>query len=219
MSIVAIVGPDGSGKTTHAKLLVDSLGRMGYDATYLRPVFLPFTLLKDSQGTGEREISLPSARRLRHSQYDEAEGGGNVSRLSSFLGQCVMGYAGFLYALIAFVVLSISARTSQVAVCDRYFFQYFFDLYGKRADTVIDVFPRPHITYLIEGDLDLLVPRMRDPSDVSASRAYHIAVLQLYSTISDKYDFVQLDAHSDVNELSEQILAHLVERIGEPNDG
>ena len=106
--IVAIEGLDGSGKTTQSKMLVERLKGAGYNAVYVRPLYAFI---------GEKSISGGiSPRRARIT-------GANIFK------KIALGIAGYLYALACYLKMRLGPGRRRVAVCDRYFYQFFFDLF------------------------------------------------------------------------------------------
>lgn len=178
--IVAIIGPDGCGKTTQADLLVRRLQANGYAASYVRPVYH----LLDLMGL-DRSSILPSPRKSR------------VSKTSNNIFNTVlkffMAIAGIIYAYASFIAIKIQSRTKTI-ICDRYFYQYIYDLFGEFAIHVIKVFPLPDITFFLQCDIDKLYDHMNSQFDATVSRDYYIKVLELLNEIASRYNFQRIDA-------------------------
>ena len=167
---MAIEGVDGCGKTTQAKMLVDRLNKNGYKATYVRPVYvlLNFIRLK------EEDKNSVSPRRARVSE---------ISNKKSIIRKALMGLLGYPYALATYIFMKFYLGRNKIIVCDRYFYQFFFDLFGTQGESAINFFPRLDITFFLDGDLDLFYSRMDNSFDVSVGRNYYAEVITLYRRI------------------------------------
>lgn len=194
---MAIEGVDGSGKTTQAKMLVGRLEKLGYNAVYIRPVYILVSILlrkKDS-------ISV-SPRKMRTSQKD-----------TNLLKVVILGFFGYLYAFTSYLYIRFCLSRGKIVVCDRYFYQFFFDLFGDFAERVIRLFPKPDVTFLLDGELDVFYSRMSDSFDVEVSREYYSKVIEFYRKLAKKYGFIKINAHLKKEEISEIIFKHLMERM------
>ena len=195
--IVAIEGIDGCGKTTQAKILVQKLQQKGYKAIYVQPALL---LIR----------RLPfSPRRSRAFQF----GGSTKSSAKKTLvkkGLFIMGiFVGYLYALVSFWCIVHLARKN-IVVCDRFFYQFFFDLLGSMAEKVVRIFPKPQATFFLDVDLDILYLRMTDPFDVNVSRDYYKELIEMYRRLSARYNFVRIPANLGKETINDLIFKTLV---------
>ena len=206
MPIVAVIGIDGCGKTTQAKMLVSNLKNSGYDAKYVKSEFLLLDLLK---GFGEEKvISRLSPRKEQNKNTTKKnEGTSNPKR-------ALFGILGYLYALTTYLVILYHSRKKKIIVCDRFFYQFFYNLFEKRANLVIDLFPKADITFLLEGNLEILYSRMNDPSDKSTSTNYYTDVEEMFEKVSDKYDFVRVDASVNAEQIGKELLQRVVNACG-----
>lgn len=181
MVIAAIIGPDGCGKTTQSKMLVDRLKSNGFETMYIRPVYVLMNLIRMKEG----DENLVSPRRARVSE--------SSNKKLYTLRRASMVFSGYPYALTTYLFMRMNYR-NKIIICDRYFYQFFFDLFGDLSEKVIEIFPKPDIAFFLDGDLDFLYSRMDDAFDVSVDRDYYIAVINLYRRISQKYGFIRIDA-------------------------
>ncbi len=206
MPIVAVVGIDGCGKTTQAKMLVSSLRSMGYDAEYVRSEFLLLELLN---GFGEEKVmSRLSPRKARNRNTAQENGRSSNAR------RAVIGLLGYLYALTTYLVIAFQSSRKKIVVCDRYFLQFFYNLFGRRADLAIDLFPKADITFFLEGSLEILYSRMRDPSDKSTSTSYYTDVEEMFEEVSKKYGFIRVDASVNADLIGKELLQKVVDACG-----
>ena len=145
--IIAIEGLDGSGKTTQARLLVERLNAGGHQARYIRPLFI---FMKEDSAS-ERI----SPRRAR-------VGGSNIFK------RVALGMAGYLYALACYFKMRFGMGKGKLIICDRYFYQFFLDLFGRSGVRVAAMFPRPDMVFFLDAELDILYSRMTNPFIASA---------------------------------------------------
>ena len=200
--IVAIEGVDGCGKTTQAKMLVDRLRKEGYKAMHVQPVFILLNVLTRSKGNG---VSLISPRKARTSQRSDPDNHGK----RFFSKNIFMSLLGYPYALATYIFMKLHWR-NKIVICDRYFYQFFFDLLGNRSEKIAKFFPKPDITFFLDGDLDLFYSRMDSSFDASVGRDYYTEVLNLYRRISPKYSFIRVDANLNKEAINDVIFMHLI---------
>ena len=197
---MAIEGVDGCGKTTQARMLVDRLKKNGYETLYVRPVYVLLDLIR----LREEDKNLVSPRRARVS--------GISNKKSSDMRKALMGLLGYFYALTTYMFMQFRCR-NKIIVCDRYFYQFFFDLFGGRSENIIKVFPKPDIVFFLDGDLDIFYSRMDDSFDVSVGVDYYTDVLNLYRRISQKYGFIQIDANLNREAINDVMFMHLTKEM------
>lgn len=196
MVIVAIVGPDGCGKTTQSEMLVDRLKRNSYEAMYVRPIYILMNLIRFVGGC-ENSVSPRIARVTQ-----------NSNKKSSTIKRPLSGLLGYPYAIITYLFMKIRYR-NKIVVCDRYYYQFFYDLFGDLSEKVIGIFPRPNIAFFLDGDLDLFYSRMDESFDATVSRDYYIGVLNLYRRVSKKYGFIRIDANLSKEAINDIMLLSL----------
>ena len=205
---MAIEGIDGCGKTTQAKKLVDRLRKNGYEAMYVQPVLILLNNITRSKGNDVALISPRKARTSQMSNYDK-------HRKGFFSKKLFMTLLGYPYALATYIFMKFYLSKNKIVVCDRYFYQFFFDLFGNRSEKVIRFFPRPDIAFFLDGDLNLFYSRMDNLFDASVDRDYYTEVLNLYRKASQKYGFIQIDAKLNkeaINDLMFMRLNHYLKK-------
>ena len=174
-------------------MLVERLRMEGYETTYVRPIYV---LLNSIRLGGEYKNSV-SPRRARAS-----------NKKSSILQRTVMGLFGYPYAITTYIYMKLTSK-DKIIVCDRYFYQFFFDLFGEISEKVIRIFPKSDITFFLDGDLDLFYSRMDNSFDTSVDRNYYAEVLNLYRRISQRYGFIRIDANLDKEVINDLIFMRL----------
>jgi thymidylate kinase len=203
---VAIEGIDGCGKTTQAKMLVDRLKKEGHKAMYVQPIFVLLNILTRSKGN---DVALISPRETRTSQMSDSD-----KRGKRFLSKKLfMSLLGYPYAVATYIFMKFTGR-NKIIICDRYFYQFFFDLFGDWSENIIKFFPKPDITFFLDGDLDFFYSRMDDSFDAHVSKDYYSEVINLYRKIFKKYGFIQIDAKLKRVVINNIISMHLTKEIG-----
>ena len=201
MTIVAIIGCDGCGKTTQAKMIVDKLRKEGQEAIYVRPVFL---LLNALFRKDEDSFSI-SPRKIRVSQYSSTKNNG------SFIKKMFLVLAGYFYGITTYAFMKFLSK-NKIVVCDRYFYQFFFDLYGNSSKKIIRIFPKPDIAFFLRGNLEIFYSRM-EASDSGVDKKYYGDIISMYEELSEKYGFVQIDAHLNKEAISDIVFMHLTKEM------
>ena len=123
-----------------------------------------------------------------------------------------MGLISYPYALATYIFMNFTGR-GKIIICDRYFYQFFFDLFGNWSENIIKIFPRPDIAFFLYGDLDLFYSRMDNSFDAAVGRDYYMDVLNLYRRISKKYGFIQIDAKLNKEAINDIIFMHLTKEM------
>ena len=206
MVIIAIVGIDGCGKTTQAKMLVDRLKKNGYETTYVEPVFVLLNIL---QRLKKSNNTLISPRVISTSLMDDS----NEKKNSFFIKRLFSGLLGYPYAVASYFFMKFYLSRNKIVVCDRYFYQFFFDLFGDWSENIIKIFPRPDITFFLDGDLDLFYARMDSSFDASVGRDYYTKVINLYRRISQKYGFISIDASLNKEAINDIMFMHITKEM------
>ena len=190
---IAIVGPDGSGKTTQAELLVERLQAAGYDAQYVHALYY----LSDS---------IPYAARLRRRigpRRTRTQDSGAYGPL--YLARRVLfGAVGFWFALLTIGLVSVESRdTNRVVVFDRYYHQFFYDVYGPSSILLARLLPQPWRTIYLDADLTTVQTRMVTV-DRTVDAEYYTTVIALYDKcVSDEW--LSFGVEPPIETLHEQI--------------
>jgi thymidylate kinase len=199
--IIAIEGPDGCGKTTQAKMLFERLEKEGYSVRYVRPLYAIFCVFPKNKAT---YLNFLSPRKLGTTSVTKM---GN--RLYSIL-RIFLSLIGLSYAFLIYMYLKTSNK-NRIIICDRYFYQFLFDLFGNLSEKIVKAFPKPTITFFLDGELDVIRSRM-SLLDSLASLKYYAKVINFYRRIAKACNFVRIDATLKKDEINE-IIFNIVREV------
>ena len=173
---------------------------------YVQPVFILLNILTRSKGN---DVAPISPRKTRTSQMSDL----HKPRKIIFSRKLFINLLGYPYALATYIFMKFHLSRNKIVVCDRYFYQFFFDLFGNWSENIINFFPRPDITFFLDGNLELFYSRMDNSFDASVGRDYYMGVLNLYRRISQKYSFIQIDANLYKEAINDIIFMHLIKEM------
>ncbi|MFB6235796.1 MAG: dTMP kinase [Halopenitus sp.] len=187
--LIAIEGVDGSGKSTQAEALHAALNEEGYNVVTIQPMYelvdvLPIDL--------EQYVS---PRRSATGSPDESSKQERASIL--------MILASFVYSLLSVLWIRIVYRKT-VVVCDRYFYQMFFDVLGMNARRLAAVFPPPDITIVLDIDINDSFDRL-DQFDSQVQREYYEQVAEYYRSLSTPGSVEIVRAENSIDGIHERI--------------
>lgn len=204
--IVAIIGPDGCGKTTQAKMLVDRLKKNEYDTLYVHIYDVLSDVITPLKKAGLNRIG---PRKFREPQSN-SHGKSSMRKALTRLFACMLGY---LYALATYIYIRTVLSRNRIVVCDRYFYQFLFDLFGNSGEKVVRIFPKPDITFILDGDLEVFYSRMTDTLDRNIGKDYYVGLIGLYNRLAEDLNFVKIDTTLDKEVVNDLILKHLLNHL------
>ncbi|MEH1101827.1 dTMP kinase [Micromonospora sp. CPCC 205561] len=191
---VALIGIDGSGKTTQARQLADALTAAGRPATYHR-------------NAGGRRWLGRLAHRLGRPDAQRLVGRGGLLAVES-----VLRWLAIAAALLACLA------TGRVAVMDRYSACQYASIRahgGQRWERLARVgyrmFPRPQVTFLLAVDPAEAYRRIEQRGTDHESMGYLAAADAAYRSLPEYPTFVVVDAGRPPEEVSRQIRDHLAD--------
>ncbi|RKN42047.1 thymidylate kinase [Micromonospora endolithica] len=189
---VALIGIDGSGKTTQAHRLAEALTQAGHPATYHRNAGGRRWL-----GRVANRLGRPDAQRL-------------VGRQGMLAVESVLRWLAIAAALLR------SLATGRVAVMDRYSACQYASIRahgGQRWERLARlgyrVFPPPQVTFLLAVDPAEAYRRIEQRGTDHESMAYLTAADTAYRTLPECPSFVLVDAGRPADEVARQIEDHL----------
>ena len=209
MRIVSIEGCDGSGKTTQAGLLVARMRKEGFRAIYIRPVFLILDYLPWIMSEGGASVVSPRRARVSHVSASQRN-----KRYLGVMKRLLLAMGGYPYALTIYLFMRFYLSRGNIIVCDRYFYQFFYDLYGAKCKHIIKFFPRADTVFFLDGDPEVLFARMNDTLDKTVDMAYYTKVVDIYRELAERYSFICIDASLDEQSINDSIHEHLMKSIG-----
>lgn len=192
---VAIVGPDGSGKTTQARLLVERLQAAGYEAEYVHALYYLSDLLPESDRL-RRRVGPRKTRTHTRSTH----GGSYLAR------RLLFGWLGYWFAVVTILFVSVRFR-NRIVVFDRYYQQFFYDVYGPAAVPLAHALPQPWRTVHLDADLDTVRARL-DAVDRTADEQYYVRAIDVYDACATD-DWLRLRAETPITALHERIFEDL----------
>lgn len=192
---MALVGIDGSGKTTQGRRLADTLTGLGIPATYW-------------QNAGGRRWFGRLARRLGRRDAQRLLG-----RDGMLLAESVLRWLAIARALAR------SRLTGRVAVMDRYAVCQYASIrthgggprWERLARFAYRVFPPPDVTFLLAVTPDEAYRRIEARGTDHESLDYLSAGVAAYRSVPEFAGFVLVDANRPPDEVAAAILAGLRE--------
>jgi len=199
---IALVGIDGSGKTTQAHRLADELAAEGLPAVYRR------------NAGGRRWFGRLAARLGRGDDAEDLLG-----RRTMLVVESVLRWLAILRTLLR------RAVTGEIAVMDRYSFCQYASLRARhaapaaerRARLAYRLFPPPDVTFLLATDPQVAHDRIETRGYDHESTDYLTAAADAYRSLPEYPGFVVIDANGTPDEVAAAIRARLP--LPRPVDG
>ncbi len=189
---VALIGIDGSGKTTQAHRLAEALTGAGYPATYHR------------NAGGRRWLGRVASRLGR------PDAQGLLGRDGMLVLESVLRWLAIAMALLG------NLLTGRVAVMDRYAACQYASLQahgGRRWERLVRaayrLFPRPQVTFLLTVDPAEAYRRIERRGTDHESLGYLTAADLAYRTLPEYPTFVLVDGNRPADEVAREIRGHL----------
>ncbi|GIJ80818.1 thymidylate kinase [Micromonospora phaseoli] len=189
---VALIGIDGSGKTTQAYRLAEALNAAGHPATYHR-------------NAGGRRWLGRAAQRL-----GRPDAQGLVGRDGMLLVESLLRWLAIAMTLLG------SLFSGRVAVMDRYAACQYASLRahgGHRWERLVRaayrIFPRPQVTFLLTVDPGEAYRRIERRGTDHESLDYLSAADRAYRALPEHPTFVPVDGDRPAEEIAREIRGHL----------
>jgi dTMP kinase len=196
---VALVGIDGSGKTTQARLLATALAAQGLPATYRR------------NAGGRRWFGrLATALGRRDGEH-------LLGRKAMLFVESVLRWGAILRTLLRRRV------TGEISVMDRYAVCQYASIRAhaknprperlnraeRRARLAYRVFPSPDVTFLLAVDPAVAYDRIERRGYDHEEMSYLHAATAAYEALPEHAGFVVVDANGTPEQVQQALLAHL----------
>lgn len=199
---IALVGVDGSGKTTQAHRLAELLQATGVPATYC-------------QNAGGRRWFTHLAHRLGRRDAQRLLG-----RNGMLLVELVLRWLAIARALAR------SAVRRRVAIMDRYAVCQYASIrahgggnrWERLARWLYRTFPAPDVTFLLSVDPERAYERIEARGTDHERLTYLLAAEAAYRHLPECSSFVTIDASGTPDEVSRSIAAHLAPRLAPRQD-
>jgi dTMP kinase len=193
---VALVGIDGSGKTTQAHLLADALAARGRPAAYRR------------NAGGRRWFGRLAAALGRRDAEDL------LGRRSMLVIESLLRWLAILRTLLR------RRMTGEIAVMDRYAVCQYASLRAhgakpaaeRRARLAYWLFPRPDVTFLLAVDPAVAYQRIESRGYDHEELSFLRAAAAAYRSLPEYEDFVVIDANGNPAEVADTVLGAAVRR-------
>jgi dTMP kinase len=190
---IALIGIDGSGKTTQGHRLADLLDTTGLPASYW-------------QNAGGRRWFSRLARHLGRRDAQRLLG-----RNGMLLVELVLRWLAIARALLR------SAVRGRIAIMDRYAVcQYASirahgggDRWERLARALYRIFPAPDVTFLLAVDPERAYERIKVRGTDYEPLPYLVAADAAYRSLPERPSFVAINANGTPDEVSVAIAAHL----------
>jgi dTMP kinase len=191
---IALVGIDGSGKTTQAHRLADDLAAEGLRAAYRR------------NAGGRRWFGRLAARLGRGDDAEDLLG-----RRAMLFVESVLRWLAILRTLLR------RALTGEITVMDRYAVCQYASLRARAAHPAAErrarwaycLFPRPDVTFLLAVDPQVAHDRIEARGYDHESTGYLAAAAAAYRSLPEYDTFVVIDANGTPDEVAAEIRARL----------
>ncbi|WP_089158339.1 dTMP kinase [Micromonospora sp. NBS 11-29] len=196
---VALIGIDGSGKTTQAHRLAEALSAAGHPATYHRNAGGRRWLGRLAQRFGR-----PDAQRL-------------VGRGGLLAVESVLRWLAIALALLSCLVTGRTAVMDRWSACQYASIRAHGGQRGERlARAGYRIFPTPRVTFLLTVDPAEAYQRIERRGTDHESMRWLVAADTAYRSLPEYAGFVVVDGNGTPEEVSRRIRAHLSEWL--PDD-
>jgi len=215
-ALICFIGIDGSGKTTQAKVLCESLARTGIKTRYVWTRFEP-KLIKPLVAMAKGLFFRGKDVFRDYADYVNTKR--NLSKNTILL--TTYQYLLLLdYSLQIFQKVKVPLMRGEVIVCDRYIHDTVADLavdYGysdeetqKLLRSYLRLFPNPDLVFLLDLPEELAYQRKSDVPSID----YLTQRRKIYLNMGKEYNAVALDATKGLIELEDIVKSSVFEYLG-----
>ncbi len=76
---------------------------------------------------------------------------------------------------------------------------------------IVRFFPKPDLTFFLEGDIDLFYSRMTNSEDKAISMTYYIKIMNYYKIIAETQKFIKIEASLNKDEIHDIIYQYSIQ--------
>ncbi|MCD6099205.1 MAG: hypothetical protein J7K33_01330 [Candidatus Marinimicrobia bacterium] len=214
--VICLIGPDGTGKTTQAKLLFERLQQEGVKCTYKWMRFnhlfsLPILAIAKIAGLSETVETKNGLKVGYHYFYK--------SKIISILYKVTM----YLDTLIAYLIKVQIPKTifKKTVICDRFIYDTIVDIIISTRDynflksrlgrRFLSLIPKDSAVILLITNEEILRKRRED----IALDKYLRDRISLYLTLKEKFDIFSIDAKEDIAKIHDIIYKLSIDKLKE----
>ncbi len=214
-SLICFIGVDGSGKTTQAEMLAETLLKQGIRVKYLWNGFEPL-LTKPLMAIGRRVFLKGKEMFINYPDYLEAKRNFFRNRFL-FTVYHYLVLADYFFQSLGKIRLPLAL--GRAVICDR----YIYDVVGflaadghysekqirKSLRHYLHLFPKPDLTFLLDLPEEVAYQRKNDIPSLS----YLSEPREIYLSMAKSQEIATLDGTKDPSELAEIIQHKLTGRL------
>ena len=212
--VVIISGPDGSGKTTQARILVDTLRRQGANAHYrwirfVHLLSLPLLVYATTRKYTHYEL-LPSGRRVGYHTFWR-------SKLMSRIYPCLL-YLDMVVAKVMYLDIP-TFLFRRIIVCDRFAIDAMVDIMtdtrqssfheSRLGHKFLRLTPRKSVNIVLITDLHTILTRR---SDLVVDRTLSMRT-NLYTMLARDLGFQEINGSREVSEIAGDLRRLVVNKV------
>ncbi|MGD9131071.1 MAG: hypothetical protein PVH73_05805 [Candidatus Bathyarchaeota archaeon] len=210
--LVCIIGVDGTGKTSHTKLLVDRLTNEGLAVKYLWAGFFHFfslPLLAYARIMGFTEVEKVTEERfVRHYQFYESRFLSKFYPISLFIDTLIS----------TFLRVNLQLLLGKVVICDRFIYDTFVHLmmtlrnpalmHGKIARLYFRLMPKNNIVIVLRTKQLIAMHRREDLIE----EKYWNYKAKLYEMIAQELNLLMIDTDGSINSVHRKLYTTLKQK-------
>jgi thymidylate kinase len=203
---ICLIGIDGSGKTAHARSLAKELSKIGVNCVHISPrssllQYMPVILrnwIDKHAHLGPRNLTLP--------RLGVKESAGSRSIILLKMSICLIF---IIYAFLTYLITIRPHLGKYVVVSDRYFYDLFYNLWGRKSYLLIGLLPRPSLGFILDLPVTTAFSRMHSLEDRMVPQKYYESLRHYYLNIARCNNFLIIDTSNDFEESRKCILEHV----------
>jgi thymidylate kinase len=203
---ICFIGIDGSGKTAHAQALLKALSERNLNVIHVSPrSSLMYLLLPGRLRRLVRKIHV----RPRNLIMQKMKVFPRVNIFMNFLIIPIL-----IYALLTYLLTIKPLLEEFVVVCDRYFYDLLFGIFGKKALLLVGVLPKPYLGILLDLPVNQAFARMHDMEDKRVPYDFYEKLRKWYIVLAKQQGFLIVDSTDEFEKVHKKILDFSIQKLG-----